>query len=160
MTPGEGSRATPRLPVDYDYYQISLTANVAVVIETMASPVCDPDVNDTKLYLYGPDNCTTQVGYNDDIGYPNYYSRITYTPTVSGIYYIKVQGYSSSYLGCYKMTITCAGVAPTTLVDEIEPNDTCDATVQTLTCDNYVHGRIGAIPRRLLQPFHGSLHAD
>jgi hypothetical protein len=134
----------PRLPVDYDYYQINLTAGVQVIIETMASPVCDPDVGDTKLYLYGPGSCTTQVGYNDDISYPsNNYSRITYTPTATGVFYIKAQGYSSSYEGCYKMTIACAGVVPTILVDEVEPNDTCGAAVQMLTCDNYVHGRIG-----------------
>jgi hypothetical protein len=146
----------PRLPVDYDYYQINLTAGVQVIIETMASPVCDPDVGDTKLYLYGPGSCTTQVGYNDDISYPsNNYSRITYTPTATGVFYIKAQGYSSTYLGCYKMTITCAGVVPTTLVNEIEPNDTCGATVQLLTCDNYVHGQIGGIPGACCNPSTG-----
>ena len=134
----------PRLPVDYDYYQISLTSGVTVILETMAGPHCDPDVGDTKLYLYGPNSCTTQVGYDDDSG-GGLYSLITYNPATSGTYYIKVQGYSSSYEGCYKLQITCGGTPGTDLADEVEPNDTCGATVQAVTCNNYVDGRIGIV---------------
>ncbi len=111
---------------------------------TDASPACDPDANDTLLYLYGPNACTPQVAFSDDDG-PGLYSQITYTPTVSGTYYIMVRGYSSNE-GCYMLSITCAGVPPTILVDEVEPNDTCGAAVQTLTCDNFVYGRAGLPP--------------
>ncbi len=134
----------PLLPLDVDYFQINLTAGVTVVVETMAGPHCDPDMTDTMLYLYGPNACAPQVAYDDDGG-PGLFSLMTYTPTVTGTYYIKMMGYSTNE-GCYKFTVKCAGVVPTTLVNELEPNDTCGPAVQTLTCDNYVHGRIGAPP--------------
>ena len=48
---------------------------------------------DTRLYLF--DASCTQVAFNDD--YYGYQSRIEYTPTEDGTYYIKVDGWSNKY---------------------------------------------------------------
>ena len=50
---------------------------------------------DTKLYLYN-DSCN-QVAYNDDYTGYGTRSRIVFTPTVSGTYYLKVGGYNNRY---------------------------------------------------------------
>ena len=49
---------------------------------------------DTRLYLYN-DSCN-QVAYNDDYTVYGTRSRIVFTPTVSGTYYLKVDGYNGA----------------------------------------------------------------
>lgn len=51
---------------------------------------------DTVLYLYGEEDIEDSLVENDDIETPgNLYSSITHTFTASGLYYIKVETYTS-----------------------------------------------------------------
>ncbi len=71
---------------DIDIMMVTLTAGTAYVFETSAATI----FADTAMELY--DSTKTYITSNDDIDYQggDYYSRITYTPTVSGTYYIIV----------------------------------------------------------------------
>lgn len=73
---------------DVDYLKVYLEAGKTYKIETYPFKTsCD-----TILYLY--DNSYNQVAWDDDSGI-NLFSLIMYTPSVSGIYYIKIQRFSS-----------------------------------------------------------------
>lgn len=74
------------LDSDADVMMVALTAGTAYVFETSEGTV----FADTAMELHGPDG--TYITWNDDIDYDggDYYSRITYTPTVSGTYYLVV----------------------------------------------------------------------
>ena len=55
-------------------------------------------MDDTEIALY--DAAGNQVGYNDDIGYPNYFSELSYddlAPLAGGTYTLVTAGYNSSF---------------------------------------------------------------
>ena len=71
-------------------------------------------MGDTKLWLYAasftvetPPTCTPTSGcveFDEDDG-PGLYSRIEDVVLTSGVYYVRVAGYSGSYTGTYRLTI-------------------------------------------------------
>lgn len=108
---------------DVDWYEIELTAGIRVTIGTDASELCDPDLGDSYLELYGPDCTVARLAYDDDGG-PGAYSLIAnYAVATTGLYHIKVRGYSASYTGCYKLFVTCVIPPPPPV------NDTCAGAI-------------------------------
>ena len=113
---------------DVDYFAFEATAGMIVSFETMPG-----DVNDTKMYLYDTDG-TTELAFNDDIGYPNYYSMIEFTFPADGTYFIAITGYSGTTTGTYILTASA--------VEPPAPGETCDtalviedlAPVNTISC--------------------------
>ncbi|MBN1798601.1 MAG: hypothetical protein JW822_08480 [Spirochaetales bacterium] len=70
---------------DQDYMLVNLSAGTTYTIEThFASTGVD-----TVLYLYSPSPAHAQAGYSDDGG-SGLYSKIVYSCTISGMYYIRV----------------------------------------------------------------------
>jgi redox-sensitive bicupin YhaK (pirin superfamily) len=115
---------------EVDYFAIDVTAGASIAFETMPG-----DIGDTKLYLYDVDG-VTELAYNDDIGYPNYYSLIEYDFTADGTYFVAVTGYSASYSGTYVLTVSEAEPPP-----PAPENDTCEGALAlpfgtTFTFDN------------------------
>lgn len=88
---------------DHDWYAVTLTAGQTYLITTSATGGAgDPD---TALFLR---SSTGQLlAYNDDSA--GTYSRIRFTATTTGTYYIDVGGWADSESGAYRMT---ADVAP------------------------------------------------
>jgi hypothetical protein len=98
---------------DEDYFAFTLTsaATVTIQTDTYGAP---GDVGDTKLWLYSstftlesPPTCTPTngcLGFDEDGG-PALYSRIEDVALSSGVYYVRVAGYSGSYTGTYRLTI-------------------------------------------------------
>lgn len=118
---------------DEDYFSFTAVAGTEYTFTTEDLPGSSDNVGDTKMYLYDTDG-TTQLDYNDDIGYPNYYSQIAYTISADGTYYVKVTGYSSSNTGDYLLTMTSA--APQ--VDPYEPNNTLATATAIASGDSLV----------------------
>ncbi|MFB3908618.1 MAG: PPC domain-containing protein [Candidatus Eisenbacteria bacterium] len=108
ITCGDEVNPAQILPAgEFDWFAFQANAGDGITIGLDASDLCDPDVNDTYIYLYR-DDCTTILAQDDDSG-PGYYSQITnFSAPYTGTYYVKVRGYSASYEGCYKMFTTCA----------------------------------------------------
>lgn len=75
---------------DKDVYAIQLTAGVTY--EFSSNNLCA--TCDTYLYLVDIDKTSA---ITDDDDYLDYDSRISYTPTVSGVYYLRVEGYDVEY---------------------------------------------------------------
>jgi len=116
---GDDMNAAIDIADDMDFFAFEATAGATVTFETMPG-----DIGDTKMYLFDTDGIT-ELAYNDDIGYPNYYSQIEYTFAADGIYFIEVIGYSSSYTGTYILT---AGEAdPPCPAPE---NNTCEGAIE------------------------------
>lgn len=77
---------------DVDWFSFTLSNPAEVVLVTSGAS------GDTLMRLYGPNNSTTQIAYDDDSG-PAYFSRIERRGAAilqAGTYYVKVQAYSSS----------------------------------------------------------------
>jgi hypothetical protein len=88
---------------DVDFFKVTLVAGKTYDIRTTLWTLAD-----SKLYLYKSDG-VTQLGYNDDDPKGGAGSRITYTVATTGVYYLKVTGYSSSYTGTYTVKAQEAG---------------------------------------------------
>jgi len=86
--------------VDVDWFAFGATENDVVVFETHPTP--NMSTMDTKLYLYSSD-CTTVLASNDDGG-SGLYSRISYTFTAGGTYYVVVTGFDEYETGFYTLT--------------------------------------------------------
>jgi len=118
LTVGDDMNAAIDPAGEVDFFAITVGAGDIVEFETHPG-----DIGDTKMYLFDTDG-TTQLAYNDDVGYPNYYSIINYTFTVAGTYFVEITGYSASYSGTYILTAT---------LDEPPPpppdNDVCTGAI-------------------------------
>jgi hypothetical protein len=96
-----GGSATDVLEVngDHDWFAVSLTAGVQVTITVFGITLEDP-------FLRLRDATGTVVGSNDDIkDGDNRSSKLTFTPTASGTYYIDVGGYDEAYRGSYQVSV-------------------------------------------------------
>jgi hypothetical protein len=112
---------------DVDWYQTTLTAGTLLTVGTDAAQYCDPDADDTYIYLYAPD-CTTILTQDDDSG-PGFYSLIaSYSITAGGTYNIKVRHYSASGTGCYKLLVNCTIPQPPPV------NDQCSGALPIPRC--------------------------
>ena len=84
---------------------------------------------DTRLILYN-DSCS-QVASNDDYAEYGTRSRIVFTPTVSGTYYLKVGGYSNRY-GSFTLA------AKRNNVPVVSTNSVTNISMTTATCGGNV----------------------
>lgn len=80
-----------------DWMRFVAVSGKTYVIETFGS-------YDTFLHLYGTDG-STQLASDDDSG-EGYCSRIQWTCTTGGTYFVKARGYSSSSTGAYDISVT------------------------------------------------------
>jgi Zn-dependent metalloprotease len=112
---------------DRDWVSFSASANSSYAIETFnLGSRCD-----TYMYLYAADGAT-QLAYNDD--YSGLASRIAWTATASGTYYIRIRNYWNNWYGAdteYDLRVT---VTSTGGVDAFEDDDTFDRA-STITVD-------------------------
>lgn len=92
---------------DVDYFSFELVADTGYRITTIP-PYGDRSV-DTALTLYDVDG-VTQLDYNDDGGDGDdlFYSLMTYKPTVSGTYFVKVESTNNNYAGAYYLQVADA----------------------------------------------------
>ena len=114
---------------DTDWFRFTATAGTQYVFETTLGTL-----SDSKLQLIGTDGVSV-LAQDDDSG-PGLGSRIAWTATSSGTYYVEVLPYSSSYTGSYTLTVSGGGTTPgTTLTVDIlqtsisEVGGTSQATV-------------------------------
>jgi cysteine-rich repeat protein len=82
--------------VDYLYFNVASTA-ISYSIETKNTTTASCTGVDTQMTLYDTDG-VTQLFYNDDVDISGgiYCSSITYQFPSTGVYYIKVNGYTTS----------------------------------------------------------------
>lgn len=87
---------------DTDWFAFQATAGKKYILSTTLSTL-----KDSVLYLYGS-NGKTKLAYNDDYG-TSTASRISWTATSSGTYYVVVGGYGGKLTGTYVLTVQMAG---------------------------------------------------
>lgn len=103
ITLGSSVNGTLDATGDHDWYAVQLTAGQTYLITTSATGgAADPD---TALFLR--DASGNLLAYNDDSA--GTYSRIRFTATTTGTYYIDLGGWADSESGAYRLT---AEVAP------------------------------------------------
>jgi hypothetical protein len=143
---------------DNDWYTFTLSTAQNVTIETHPTAgACDPAMDDTYLELWEAP-CDSMIAYNDDIGYPNYFSRIVIN-LPAGIYAINSANYYSQ-TGSYHLSVLCQDIVPDwNCVDDppyytvppgknggglgdVEPNDTCVDAGQAM-CEYAYCGAVG-----------------
>jgi hypothetical protein len=73
---------------DADLFALSLTAGVAFTATT--SPETSDGIFDTQLFLF--DAAGNGIRYNDDIDVTDFFSTLSFAPTVSGVYYLGISG--------------------------------------------------------------------
>ncbi|WP_269617152.1 pre-peptidase C-terminal domain-containing protein [Prochlorococcus marinus] len=99
---------------DRDWFKVNLVAGNEYQIDLEGSPTSNGTLSDPYLRgIYNSSGVFISGTSNDDGG-SGRNSRLTYTPTSTGTYYIAASGYESSYydyLGTYKLTITQTTVA-------------------------------------------------
>jgi len=108
---------------EMDWYTFSATAGDLLTLTTYS---INGSSVDTYIELYATD-CATQLAYNDDNPYP--WSMIAnFAAPYTGVYNLKVRGYSSSVTGDYGVSFRCAGAPP-----PIE-NDVCSGAIDIPRC--------------------------
>lgn len=96
-----GSTATDSLEQvgDHDWFRITLTAGQAVVITVDGVTLTDP-------YLTVRDSAGNVLFTNDDIlDGINRNSRVAFSPTYTGTYYIDVSAFNDQYAGTYQVSV-------------------------------------------------------
>ena len=88
--------------LDTDYAAFVVTAGDSI----QAATVDVSGLGDTQLTLYDTDG-VTQLAFDDDSG-PVLLSKLTYTFTATGTYYLKVGSYATN-VGAYSMELRVAG---------------------------------------------------
>jgi hypothetical protein len=84
---------------DRDFYAVDLAAGTQYEFSANHLSVN----SDTYMYLYAADG-TTQLGSSDD--YIDLDSRILYTPSVAGTYYVMMRAYSATYgIAAYTLNV-------------------------------------------------------
>jgi len=98
---------------DQDWVRFQAVLGMTYVVETLhfTNVACA----DTVVRLYGT-NCSTVIAENDDFG-GTACSRVTWTAYYSGWVYVQIRGHADSYIGPYRLSVTCQG-------DSFEPDDT------------------------------------
>ena len=104
-----GSRYDARIEISSgeDWYLFTATSGIPYTIETHAHS--NGNTMDTVMYLYDRDG-VTQLAYDDDGG-EFACSKITWTCTSAGTYYIKVRGFAGG-AGDYSISVSAGVGAP------------------------------------------------
>lgn len=93
---------------DVDAYVFTAVTAGAYMIETQTGTL-----NDTYMYLYGPNSSTTLLAEDDDSGI-GYAARLVLT-LVPGTYEVKVRAHSANQTGTYTIRVTLAPADSTAL---------------------------------------------
>ena len=121
---------------DRDWFAVELEAGRTYTIDLRGSPTGDGTLRDPYLYgIRDADGALISGTANDDGGY-GYNSRVTFTPTEAGTYYIEAGAYHTRQ-GTYEVEVT----------DITPPSDDfadTAATTGTIEVGGSVTGEIGA----------------
>ena len=101
---------------DQDWFAVELVANRTYLIDLRGSSTDDNPLRDPLLGGIYDDSGTFIAGTNDDDGGDGRNSRVTFTPTMSGTYYVAARG--SFHDGAYELE-----VKDTTGITVPEPDD-------------------------------------
>ena len=96
---------------DTDWFKISLVAGVTYTFDAMGSPSGKGTLADTYLRLR--DGAGTSIAFDDDSG-TGYDSRITFTASSSGTYFLSAGSASSTGIGTYTVSAADVPVIPPT----------------------------------------------
>ncbi|WAT17997.1 tandem-95 repeat protein [Aurantiacibacter sp. MUD11] len=92
---------------DHDWFAVTLVAGQTYTFITSSSSGTNDTSTDTTLAVRDPSG--TLLAFNDDYDNPpGQFSQITFTATVSGIYYLDVGGYNDADTGAYQISATTA----------------------------------------------------
>jgi len=116
---------------DQDWFAITLTAGREYQFDLAGNTLSDP-------FLRLRDSAGNSVTSNDDGG-PGLDSRITYTPTTSGTFYLVASGFGSN-TGTYTLTAQDLGSTVTTIPGITITEGTTDALGTTATTDQMISG--------------------
>jgi len=112
-------------PGEQDWYSWSMNAGDQVTCGT--DIVNSGDNTDTYIELYAND-CSTLLAQDDDSG-PGFYSMISnFIAPYTGVYNLKVRGYSGSSTGPYKFYVNCSTPPPP------PDNDVCSGAIEIPRC--------------------------
>lgn len=101
LTVGDPMQAAISPETDHDWYAFEAYAGQCLVFETAPGP--NQVGGDTRMWLWF-DDCATQAGFNDDGG-DGLYSRLEYTVTTGGTYYVEVDEYNNdAVIDAYVLT--------------------------------------------------------
>jgi len=85
--------------LDFITFTVPAIVNPGDSLQIMtAAGLTGASMSDTEIALY--DAAGNQVGYNDDIGYPNFFSELSYddlVPLAGGTYTLVTAGYNSAF---------------------------------------------------------------
>ncbi len=116
---------------DVDWAKFTVSAESLVTLETSGAS------GDTRMWLYGPGNATSQIEYDDDSG-PGSFSSITRVLS-AGEYFVKIDEYSQNdTIENYALTLDVVDLDE--LKDAYEPDDdSAHATLLTLNAAPQAH---------------------
>src|SRR5215212_9600754 len=98
---------------DHDWYRITLTAGQSITVFVDGTTLEDP-------YLYIRNSAGALLYENDDINSGvNRDSRLSFTATTSGTYYIDVGAFDEGYTGDYQISVSVYTPPPLATYDEI-----------------------------------------
>ncbi len=102
---GIGSSVTGNIESagDHDFFRISLIAGTTYTIRLSGADSELGTLDDPYLQLC--DSAGLEVAYNDDGG-TGYDSQLSFTPTVSGTYYVDAAAYDDSEVGTYQVSVS------------------------------------------------------
>lgn len=118
------------------WFQLIVPAGGVVTLTT--STVAGSAFTDSGIAFYTGASCsalTGPVGCNDDIGFPNYMSTLTYTGTAGATLWVRVWEYGNNAFGAFNI---CATSPPPPATNDnpcqfisLTPNSTCITTTAT-----------------------------
>ncbi|MGA9046206.1 tandem-95 repeat protein, partial [Sulfuricurvum sp.] len=118
---GYGGAATGTITpaTDTDWYAVNLVAGITYEISLRGADSAGGTLYDTYVELR--DNTGTYITGDDDGGI-GLDSLLSYTPSITGTYYVNARSYNSNYEGTYTLTVTPSVVLST-------PEDTVSYTI-------------------------------
>jgi serralysin len=113
VTVGSTTSSTLETQGDHDWFRISLTAGQAITITVNGITLEDP-------YLYVRDSAGNLLYENDDINTGlNRDSRLSFTATYTGTYFIDVGAWDEGYTGDYQIVVANYTPPPVAPVEQI-----------------------------------------
>ncbi|MDB5575787.1 MAG: hypothetical protein JWR80_963 [Bradyrhizobium sp.] len=95
---------------DHDWFRVQLTAGVHYTLLLLGASVGAGTLADPYERLY---NASGTLVAEDDDGAGDLNSRIEFTPTSSGTYFIDAGGYANASAGTYRISVAAENRAPT-----------------------------------------------
>jgi len=113
VTVGSTTNGDLEVVGDHDWYKINLTAGQAITIQINGVTLEDP-------YLIVRNSAGALVYENDDISSGVIRdSKLSFSATYSGVYYIDVGAFSDAYAGTYQVVVSTYTPPPLATVDQL-----------------------------------------